>query len=415
MKQQEFPVAAKSKSAKESGLSQDLINWMIGSVREEPDTRILFAELCNRLHDRGVPISRATMYLFTHHPEWLGARFVWQPGKTMLVETFDYDVRSSPPYLLSPVRELDQGANEVRRTLSAQTDEKLEYPLYRELRDEGMTDYAAWPLKHTLQAQHAVTFATNAEGGFAPETIEALRQILPTLSLVSEIGLKDHVTKTLLETYVGPPAAKQILAGATTRGSGVTIKAAILVCDMRGFTSLSNDLPRDEVIALLNDFFDAAATPVERNGGEILKFMGDGFLAIFPTSDPLAAKKLIATVEEAQHSLASLSEARDLGGLPRFDYGIGVHVGEVMYGNIGSQRRLDFTVVGPALNIAARLETLTKSLGCRVLFSEAFVELAGGKSEFSHAGDHMIRGVNSAISVYARHQKASAMQDVAAG
>src|SRR5262249_45367772 len=160
--------------------------------------------------------------------------------------------------------------------------------LYEELRAESLTDYVAWPLDHTQGKRHLVTFATDAPHGFAGHQIAALAGLLPALALVSEIRVKNRLARTLLETYVGPPASEQILDGATTRGSGVTLGAAVLISDLRGFTDLSNRKPRDEVIDILNGYFDVLSQPLEQYGGEILKFMGDGLLAVFPLSNPTA-------------------------------------------------------------------------------------------------------------------------------
>jgi adenylate cyclase len=207
--------------------------------------------------------------------------------------------------------------------------------------------------------------------------------------------------RTLLETYVGPHASEQILAGATTRGSGVTVGAAILICDLRDFTKLSDLWPRDDVIDLLNGYFDAMSEPIERYGGEILKFMGDGLLAIFPLSNANAAENLLQAIREAEAAIALLNKDNVQKGREPLGYGIGVHVGDVMYGNIGSRRRLDFTVIGPAVNIASRLESLTKETKRPVLLSRAFVELAGCASSMEHLGSYPVRGIGEPIEVFA--------------
>ena len=194
------------------------------------------------------------------------------------------------------------------------------------------------------------------------------------LALVSEIRIKNRLARTLLETYVGSHAGDLILAGATRRGSGTTVRAAIMICDLRDFTKISDNWPRDDVIELLNDYFDAMSEPIARHGGEILKFIGDGLLAIFPLSQPGACANLLRAVSEARQAMTALNEKNGETGRAPLNYGIGVHVGDVMYGNIGSRSRLDFTVIGPAVNMASRLETLTKQLGKPVLLSRAFAE-----------------------------------------
>src|SRR5262249_60704452 len=170
------------------------------------------------------------------------------------------------------------------------------------MRAKGLTDYVAWPLYHTVGKRDIVTFATDRPGGFEEEQITGLLKLLPVLALVSEIRMKNRLARTLLETYVGSHAGELILAGATRRGSGTTVRAAIMICDLRDFTRISDNWPRDDVIDLLNDYFDAISEPIARHGGEKLKFMGDGLLAIFSLSPPPARAKLLQAGGEAPHA-----------------------------------------------------------------------------------------------------------------
>ena len=246
-----------------------------------------------------------------------------------------------------------------------------------------------------------MSFAADSPGGFSPDDLALIADLLPALSLVTEIRLKNRLARTFLETYVGPHASEQILAGATTRGSGSTLTAVILICDMRGFTSISEMWPRDDVIALLNDYFDAMCLPIEEQGGEILKFMGDGMLAVFPLDVADAPARAIKAVVGAQAGMAALNARRQAAGQEPLGYGIGVHVGDVMYGNIGSRSRLDFTVIGPAVNVASRLESLTKDVRGTALFSGAFVGLAGSADGLDRIGSFPLRGVGEPVEVYA--------------
>ena len=379
-----------------------LTEWLMRGTHDEPVIDKIFVELCNRLRVTGVPMARASLHFRTHHPQWLGARIIWRSGmRDAEIQTVGYHVEATAEFLKSPLRAIIEGANEIRQRLQSGEVEVLHHPLCEELRAEGLTDYIAWPLDHTLGKRHLVTFATDAPRGFDDDHIVVLAEILPALALVSEIRLKNQLARTLLETYVGPHASEKILAGATTRGSGVTVDAAILICDLRNFTALSNLRPRDEVIDILNGYFDAMAEPIVRNGGEILKFMGDGLLAIFPLSNPTACCDLLRAIAEAQTALARLNDQNLSAGRDALGYGIGVHVGEVMYGNIGSRNRLDFTVIGPAVNIASRLENLTKEVKRSVLFSKAFVERAGCASNLEDVGSYSLRGLSEPITAYA--------------
>jgi class 3 adenylate cyclase len=188
----------------------------------------------------------------------------------------------------------------VRENLERDASLGRKHAVYDELRSKGLTDYVAWPLYHTLGKRHMVTFATDRPGGFDNAHIAGLLKLLPALALVSEIRMKNRLARTLLETYVGSHAGELILAGATRRGSGTTVRAAILICDLRDFTRISDNWPRDDVIGLLNDYFDAMSEPIARYGGEILKFIGDGLLAIFPLGQPSACGNLLHAVAEAR-------------------------------------------------------------------------------------------------------------------
>ena len=228
-------------------------------------------------------------------------------------------------------------------------------------------------------------------------------KLLPVLALVSEIRVKNRLARTLLETYVGSHAGELILAGATRRGSGTTVRAAIMICDLRDFTRISDNWPRDDVIDLLNGYFDAMSEPIARHGGEILKFIGDGLLAIFPLSQPQACANLLHAVAEARQAMVALNERNGETGRAPLNYGIGVHVGDVMYGNIGSRTRLDFTVIGPAVNMASRLETLTKQLGRTVLLSRAFADFVKSDFDLERVGEYPVRGFNDPIELFSYH------------
>ena len=198
----------------------------------------------------------------------------------------DYDVRGRSEFIGSPANEMLGGKTEIRENLERDPALGRKHAIYDEMRAKGLTDYVALPLYHTLGKRHIVTFATDRPGGFDDAHVAALEKLLPALALVSEIRIKNRLARTLLETYVGSHASELILAGATRRGSGNTVRAAIMICDLRDFTRISDNWPRDDVIDLLNGYFDAMSEPIARHGGEILKFIGDGLLAIFPLSEP---------------------------------------------------------------------------------------------------------------------------------
>ncbi len=379
-----------------------VIDWLTNGTRDERYIDNIFAQMCIRLQQAGIPVQRATLHVLINHPQWLGARMMWSDGmREAEIALVDYDVRERSEYVGSAANEINDGADEVRERLAQDSAHRRKHALYDEMRARGLTDYVAWPLYHTLGKRHLVTFATARSGGFDDAHVAGLKKLLPVLALVSEIRIKNRLARTLLETYVGSHASELILAGATRRGSGTTVRAAIMICDLRDFTKISDNWPRDDVIDLLNDYFDAMSEPIARHGGEILKFIGDGLLAIFPLHQPNACANLLNAVGEAREAMAALNARNSGTGRAPLNYGIGVHVGDVMYGNIGSARRLDFTVIGPAVNMASRLEALTKTLGRNVLLSRDFAELVEKEFALEHVGRHEVRGFNASIELYA--------------
>lgn len=383
---------------------QDIILWLVRDTIGERFIDSVLVGLCERLRQAGMPLARASMNFDIRHPQWRGARLMWRHGFTEArITTVGYDIDESEEYIGSPMASVEGGAEEIRRNLESGEGSGPHHRLYTILRDAGMTDYVAWPMLHTLGQRHAISFACERPGGFTDGEIRFLKTLVPLMGLVSDARLKNRMARTLLETYVGPHASQQILDGAITRGSGGTVNAAVMVCDMRDFTVISDLWPRDDVIGLLNDYFDAICGPVESHGGEILKFMGDGLLAIFPLDSPDACANLLGAISEARTALAALGETNAGKGRGLLGYGIGVHAGEVMYGNIGSRNRLDFTVIGPAVNIAARLESLTRQLGRQVLLSRTFAELAGNMDGMEHLGPQMLKGLSHSVDVFALH------------
>jgi adenylate cyclase len=383
-------------------LGDEVAHWLTNGTRNERFIDNIFVEMCERLQRAGIPVKRATLHVLIQHPQWLGAKIMWADGlREAEITRADHEVRERSEYIGSPVSEIHDGATELRENLERDPALGRQHAVYDEMRAIGLTDYVAWPLYHTLGKRHVVTFATDRRGGFDEAHIAGLMRLLPVLALVSEIRVKNRLARTLLETYVGSHAGELILAGATRRGTGTTVRAAIMICDLRDFTRISDNWPRDDVIDLLNGYFDAMSEPIARHGGEILKFIGDGLLAIFPLSQPQACANLLHAVTEARQAMMALNETNVEAGWAPLNYGIGVHVGDVMYGNIGSSSRLDFTVIGPAVNMASRLEALTKQIGKPVLLSRAFADLVRDEFELERVGEYPVRGFNDPIELFA--------------
>jgi adenylate cyclase len=276
------------------------------------------------------------------HPQVWGSQFIWQrDGEGVSEIRHRHDAAQSSTYRDSPVRVLHQGAAAVRRRLDIPAPQ-LDFPILRDLADEGATDYVAMPLRFSSGDMAYISWVSDQPGGFNKSDLALLYDLLPLIALRLEIEASYHVSKNLMETYLGRDAARRVLTGQIKRGRGKRIRAAILLADLRDFTAMSDRLPADKVIALLNDYFDIMATQVQEHGGEVLKFIGDGMLAVFNVGRSLPD----AACRQSMH--AAIEAVRDLTALnldrpEKLEVGIALHLGDVMYGNIGAADRLDFT------------------------------------------------------------------------
>jgi adenylate cyclase len=371
--------------------------WLANATCGERHLDNIFFELCRKLQAQNVPITRASVFLQIDHPQWCALQVLWRHGMNepkLVLSCFGE--RSADLFYERSHAAISAGDRTFRVRLEEIPESDDERKLRQCLRREFLTDYIACPLPFTLGKCNLVYFATDRPCGFCDDDLLSLSELIPVLSSVLEVRMKNRLAHDLLDTYVGPQASEAILAGATKRGDCMTVEAAVIVVDLRGFTTICEQWPRDDVIAMLNDYFDAISEPIERYGGEILKFMGDGLLAVFPSDAP-AAGRAVADMCKAMASLNAIREGRGRGAL---DFGVGVNYGDVTYGNIGSRKRLDFTVIGSAVNVAARLEALTKLLGRNALFSGAFAAKAGDGAELQYLGDFCLRGISRPIAVF---------------
>jgi adenylate cyclase len=348
--------------------------WILGEGPHIDSDVELLDELCWRLVGDGVPLWRATLYMGTLHPliRGVGARWL---RDLQVIEEFRilHGNEATDEYLQSPIRATIERGTPFRRRL---VEETPEYPLLSKLRKAGATDYFALALNRTFRRFPVVTWTTDRQSGFSDGDVAALEDINPALAAIVDTRTVRRISANLLDTYLGPQAGRRILAGQIRRAEGERLRAVIMMTDLRGFTALSDRLPGDEVIELLDDYFDAVATPIEERRGEVLKFIGDGMLAIFPAEDDddfsLSSVHALEAATEGLARLDVVNQARRAAGRSELKIGIGLHLGEVIYGNVGSSSRLDFTVIGPAVNLASRIEDLTKRLRRPMLFSSAF-------------------------------------------
>jgi adenylate cyclase len=345
-----------------------------------------------------MPLWRVAVFVRTLHPDIMGRAFFWQPGAPVRVEAASYDLLETAEFRDSPVVAVYKIRHALRRHLDDPNCPD-DFPLLRGLRDQGATDYVAFPLFFTDGSIHVATWTTKQKGGFTPQEFSDLQSVIAPLARVAEVRALRRTAENLLETYIGNQAGERVMAGKIRRGDVEAIRAAIWLSDMRGFTTLSERLPPKELIDLLNRYFDAQVPAILEGGGEVLKFMGDGLLAIFP----IAGDGDAAAV--CRRALTSALAARDrIAELPRTEntegtrFGLALHTGEVMYGNIGGGNRLDFTCIGPAVNLAARLEKVAAKLGATIVASADFARHLPG--ELVHRGEFPVAGFAAPQTVY---------------
>jgi adenylate cyclase len=382
------------------------IAWLTDGARSAVLSQDVLAQLCGRLVDCGLPLWRVAVFVRTLHPLLFGRSFIWRPGVDVEVAAPPFQFEDDATFLSSPVQRIYATGEAIRRRL-ADPDCPNDFPFLDELRAENITDYLALPLNFTNGEIHVATFTTRAPGGFAPEQIAALESIGPPLARVAEVRALRTTAVSLLNAYVGHKAGERILAGRIRRGDVENIHAAIWLSDMRGFTRRADTMAPASLIDLLNLFFDNLVPPIEAEGGEVLKFMGDGLLAIFRISDSAdvgaACAQALRAAKQAQQNIASLPNARpgDPGEALRF--GVALHVGEALYGNIGAGARLDFTCIGPSINRAARLEKIASRLGRVVVASAAFARRL--PEEFVALGDFELAGFREPETVFGLHSE----------
>jgi adenylate cyclase len=294
----------------------------------------------------------------------------------------------------------------------ARTDDpaNVRFPIIAELRAEGVTDYIALPLPFIGGTVNASSWTTKQPGGFTDEQLAALRSILKPLARVIEIISVNRMAASLLDTYVGNSAGERIMGGQIRRGHTETMNAAIWLSDLRGFTALSDRLPAETVVDILNHYFDCQVSAIKKHGGDVLKYMGDGLLAVFPIDEYVGDDRQVCShvLEAAHESRASIADLQYPVGdaVERFRFGVALHVGRILYGNIGGGNRLDFTCIGPAVNLAARLEKIASRLGRTVVASEGFAGICSGG--WSDLGEFPVAGFSKAARVYGLADEASA-------
>jgi adenylate cyclase len=393
-----------------------LTAWLADAgLRGEPETALVHG-FCERAVAAGLPIDRALVFIDTLHPVYEGRLVRWghdpsQPtvqeyGRTGLPEgsaDLHLSAGAAPGdvtarWRASPFfRMLETGESLLRRRITAESE--AEFRVLADYRAAGMTEYVAIISRFgpegiigEMDCFYSSWLTARADG-FADAQIAALRRAVPALALAVKATALARMTGTLMETYLGRDAGRRVLGGRIMRGVAERIDAVIWFSDLRGFTRITDSTP-EQVIPLLNDYADVIVSAIHDQGGDVLKLIGDGILAIFTAADrPGACAAALAAATTARSEVAALKQRRAGAGLPVTDMYVGLHVGEVLYGNIGSTERLDFTVVGPAVNETSRIAAMCRSVEQPVLVSQDFANVDGMRGRLVSVGRYALRGV----------------------
>jgi len=392
------PNSLVARSLGQSGVA----DWLLEEAWRLPEMRDVIEGLFDKLADGDLPLLRGMVIVQTLHPQFVGYGFIWKRGAPLFEGRGERGIMEGDTYKLSPMPAIIERGETVRVRLEDES-ERSRFSVTQEIFELGGTDYVGMPLEFSSGQNNLLSLSIDRPGGFSNAELAAFPALASILARVLEPKALQAAAVNLLDTYVGQRAGERILKGQILRSSGETINAAIWLCDLRGFTRLSDSLHRAFLIDLLNQFFDCVGPAVQEEGGEILKFLGDGMLAVFPAETEAglsdACARALRAASQACDALEKLNAERDGYGEEPLDFGLALHVGDVMFGNVGSANRLDFTVIGPAVNMAARLERLCGRLGERIVVSADFAGLVD--ADLRSLGAHPLRGLAGEHTVFA--------------
>lgn len=379
-----------------------VFEWIENFGRYADSIPTLIGEVGRRFQQCGLPLARLSIVIRTLHPQIAAAGFAWNGETGEMAEfTGDHQSQSRESYLRSPVRLIFEGSPGLRRRL-IDPDCPHDFPIIRDLAADGVTDYVILPIPFSTGQTYACSWATKTPGGFSDDAIARITQLMPAFSLVLEILAVRMISRNLMDTYLGHSAGERVLQGQIYRGVNETIESVIWVSDLRNFTRMSDEFAPPVMLGILNDHFERVVGAIAENGGEVLKFMGDSVLAIFPVDPDLgpqpAVGAALSAARDATRRITEGNAARRAKGLAEIGFGIALHHGNVVYGNIGAPDRLDFTVIGPAVNQAARIEALCRTLNRPVLVSRRIADAA--ESELVSLGVQALRGVREPQEIF---------------
>ncbi|GGC81367.1 adenylate/guanylate cyclase domain-containing protein [Chelatococcus reniformis] len=373
-------------------------DWLLVEARQTRDPNLILSGLSERLNGAGIPVDRASLVIETLHAQHAAVGRVWIKGQaTVEAEEFAYVRDASDNYMRSPFYAVHQ----TRAPLALRLDEIPDdlYSIVPSLKASGYVHYLCFPMFFANGDENGISFATRDDTGFTEAHIAFLKLLMPAIAAVVEIVAGYLSLDSLLRIYIGDEPHKLVLNGDVRRGQVSRIRSAILFADMRGYTHLSSGISPEETVDLLNAYFDCLVPPIEQEGGEVLKYLGDGLLAIFRDRGDDTGGAARAALDAARQSLELLDALNQGGSLPvRIEAGIALHHGDAAYGNVGSGARLDFTVVGRDVNLTSRLAGLNKVLSEPLIMSEAFTNHLWGDPIL--LGRFALDGITDEIAVY---------------
>jgi adenylate cyclase len=377
--------------------AQPIVDWLVEGARPGGDPKAVLKALCERMVEAGIRLDRFALFVQPLHPNVAARAFYWRRGAAEVeVNEEDHSFLGSDEQLSSPIYRVRTTRQEIRRRLEDATRDPavpLDFPVLEDLRAQGITDYLIAPLEFVNGEVHGMSVSTRSPGGFSDAELAAIRRIRPAFTRVVEAYGLTHKAANILHAYLGRHAGEQVLQGRIRRGDTERIHAVIWFCDLRDSTPLADALGPEAFLALLNEYFECVLGPVLERDGHVLRFIGDAALAIFPVgADPAdAATRAVDAAREAVARMEKLNEKR----AQPLRFGIGLHLGDVLYGNIGTRSRIEFTVIGAAANEAARIEALCKTLGTPLVVSGQVARHA--RHPWRPLGSHPLRGVEKPV------------------
>lgn len=386
--------------------------WLIDEALGNPDIVELFGTLCLRISSVGIPITRARLFWPTLHPLFQAETVSWNQNEVAVLNQFVHQDEASDDWNKSPLKFLiDNDLDLLRRELTG-PNTRVDFELLEGLQKNGFTDFIAMSTRldgTSFRVRDGgnenaimVTWSTDSLDGFSDNDLQALQKIQRRFAVACKVMIQARIAKNIAHTYLGTRAGGSVLDGQIRRGDGQTTNAVIWYSDLRSSTQLAENMPADEYYDLLNSYFSVTAQPILDNGGEILDFIGDAVLGIFPYENKSELKVAAKAANKALLATSRLgvevNETRKKKGQQDFRFGVGVNVGEVMFGNIGIPSRLSFSVIGPAVNEASRIENLTKKLDCSILVGKSFAEIL--PKDWQSLGEHKFAGVAEPIEIF---------------